>query len=593
MIPICVKPYEDELLYGYFRRLSLLNGYESVYEFETTFFSVRNTTDGRRGKAGVMYGPSFVSGLWHVCHNIRKEGNETFPDFERALSMTPYRSCCQNLDEKRQARLLESVVYLPGPCVPHLIKGEKTIRICPDCIREDTYRYGEAYIHLSHNVPGAEHCKTHGTKLVHVAPPDIRGITAPIGEWLSRTDTTDTAGAEKVKPADTNPSEINPAGTDTSDINSAATDPMETNSTVPQPETVRCPDCGAQYLLHPYSIKTKAPCPACMGNMTAEEILQRRLDALLPGEYEIISPAQDITKTRAGHIPCGSTGKTVSGLLFGNHPACPDCARIEAGNLQRRLGSLPYTVIRVRDNRQSLEILHKTCGRKYTVMSARFMRKPYCPYCDGKKAEQEVDVSLVDPDYVLVGDYVNFKTGITLRHTVCGFQFRTSPSSFIHRGHRCPLCTPKYSLREAMDIIREYSDGSVEVTAETAKRGCLRLRCKDGRRRVMSFREAVFDLTRTEPKWFHLKNRPYVEKPGVKKVVYDEIRKHSRRSKRRGEGVWKYTDGVMGHITTEQEKTASKQLARMGLVKKVSAGTYVYTGNRYERKTENRKEKQS
>ena len=109
----------------------------------------------------------------------------------------------------------------------------------------------------------------------------------------------------------------------------------------------------------------------------------------------------------------------------------------------------------------------------------------------------------------------------------------------------------------------------------------------------MSFREAVFDLTRTEPKWFHLKNRPYVEKPGVKKVVYDEIRKRSRRSKRRGEGVWKYTDGVMRHITTEQEKTASKQLARMGLVKKVSAGTYVYTGNRYERKTEKRKEKQS
>ena len=546
MIPVCTEPYEDELLYGYFGRLSLMNDFDSIYKFENTFFSTENTVFGGKANTGVMYSPSFVSGLWQICRRMREAGNTTFPDFETALSMTPYGACCSQLNEKKQAGLLESILYTQRPCVPRLNRGGKTIQVCPECMREDEKSHGEAYIRLSHNIPGAVFCERHCVRLIRCTTPDIRGTTQP----LTRMCIADTEG-----------------GTNSTQEQDDTGQKM--NHLVPGLVSVKCPDCGTEYPLHPYSVQTKAPCPVCMGRMTDSEILQVRIDALFPGEYKVLSPVRNLAKAQVRHIPCGSVGTLVSSILFGRHTRCYECSRIETNNLQRRLGFAPYSIIRVRDNRQSLELVHDICGRKYTAMSARFMRHPYCPYCDGRKAEQEVDISSIDPGYKLIGEYVNFRTPVMMRHTVCGTEFSTTPSSYIHRGHRCPLCTPKYSIQEALKVIEEYSDGSVQALPEKTKRGYLRLCFRDGKERIVSVREAVFDLTREVPNWFRLKDKPYVEKPGLKKIVYDEIRRYSRKT-----GCWTYTDGIQGHRTTQREKTAAKQLVRMKLVIKTDTGTY-------------------
>ena len=41
IMPVCVRPMEDELLYGWLSRLSLENGYTSIKEFGTRFLAER------------------------------------------------------------------------------------------------------------------------------------------------------------------------------------------------------------------------------------------------------------------------------------------------------------------------------------------------------------------------------------------------------------------------------------------------------------------------------------------------------------------------------------------------------------------------
>jgi len=52
--------------------------------------------------------------------------------------------------------------------VVHYPKRPIGIKLCPDCVKADTLRYGEPYWHRSHNVDGVHYCWIHGVEL-HVA----------------------------------------------------------------------------------------------------------------------------------------------------------------------------------------------------------------------------------------------------------------------------------------------------------------------------------------------------------------------------------------------------------------------------------------
>ena len=47
--------------------------------------------------------------------------------------------------------------------------------------------------------------------------------------------------------------------------------------------------------------------------------------------------------------------------------------------------------------------------------------------------------NLVGDEYTVLGDYVNNKVKILMRHNVCGNEYTTRPNDF-QQGHRCPIC---------------------------------------------------------------------------------------------------------------------------------------------------------
>src|SRR5699024_3712050 len=94
-----------------------------------------------------------------------------------------------------------------------------------------------------------------------------------------------------------------------------------------------------------------------------------------------------------------------------------------------------------------LKVIHMTCGHKYEVRPSNFLDGRRCPECANnqggrRKTTEEVRqeiYDLVGDEFELVGEYVNSKTNITLKHRVCGEDFETRTGNFRKR-RSCPKC---------------------------------------------------------------------------------------------------------------------------------------------------------
>ena len=65
--------------------------------------------------------------------------------------------------------------------------------------------------------------------------------------------------------------------------------------------------------------------------------------------------------------------------------------------------------------------------------------------------------SLVGNEFELLGEFINYKTKIKLKHNKCGTEFSVSPSSFIHQGTRCAVCNNRVKITEDMFKQRLYN----------------------------------------------------------------------------------------------------------------------------------------
>ena len=97
----CARPHKDEFWFGYLMRLADMNGFGSVWEFESRIFY-----SGRPPKrhGGVLY-PSNAA---RICRRL--SGEPLFPDVKTLVErMTTYRHDAARLPVPEQARLLEYI----------------------------------------------------------------------------------------------------------------------------------------------------------------------------------------------------------------------------------------------------------------------------------------------------------------------------------------------------------------------------------------------------------------------------------------------------------------------------------------------------
>ncbi|WP_442637995.1 DUF2726 domain-containing protein [Rossellomorea marisflavi] len=113
------------------------------------------------------------------------------------------------------------------------------------------------------------------------------------------------------------------------------------------------------------------------------------------------------------------------------------------------------------DSKTSVVIHHSECGKEYEVQPRKVRMKKRCHHCHMNKAKdttwyKERVKTLVQDEYEVLGEYVNNKQDIKMKHCKCGHEFDARPAHFLD-GRRCPKC--RMSKGEALiaDVLSQFN----------------------------------------------------------------------------------------------------------------------------------------
>ena len=130
-------------------------------------------------------------------------------------------------------------------------------------------------------------------------------------------------------------------------------------------------------------------------------------------------------------------------------------------NEVKKLVGSEYTVLGEYINSKiKIKMKHNICENEYEVKPNNFLNGTRCPKCYGAtKYTDEVFAKkvkeLVGDEYIVLGEYKNNKTKIKMKHNICGYEFEMRPYSFII-GQRCPLCSHRvpYSTQSFKEKVK-------------------------------------------------------------------------------------------------------------------------------------------
>jgi hypothetical protein len=159
------KPYPDEVIGSVIGRGCYQSGMPLKQMLRCLFDSSRSTV-------------SFL-----MSWDLKRLGVLTGLDAEELLerhTMFPYSVAYMSASEQTRLRAKALKANITEDCLGALTKnishGVLFRRICEDCIADDIAKYGEAYWHRAHHLPGVYLCTTHGTALQNTDIP-LRGRT--------------------------------------------------------------------------------------------------------------------------------------------------------------------------------------------------------------------------------------------------------------------------------------------------------------------------------------------------------------------------------------------------------------------------------
>ena len=253
-------------------------------------------------------------------------------------------------------------------------------------------------------------------------------------------------------------------------------------------------DCGCEFTIMPSSFLKGQRCPLCTMQKVKQEKskgienFRQEIFDLVGNEYTLIDDEYKNahTKVRFIHNECNKEFlMTPNTFLAGNR--CPHCRYIKKGIKSRKTHEQFITDVKnLKGDEYSvlgkyvkcdvkIQMRHNKCGRDFEIFPSWFLSGYGCTHCTNEEIlknktktqeefEQEVK-EITNNNYSVVGEYINTKTKITLKHNSCGTLFDIAPTIFLNTKARCPICTTN-SNGEAS--IRQYLN-SVEIDYENHK----------------------------------------------------------------------------------------------------------------------------
>lgn len=229
--------------------------------------------------------------------------------------------------------------------------------------------------------------------------------------------------------------------------------------------------CGHEWEVKPNGFIGGTRCPKCAGNqrLTTDEY-KSKVYKVVSDEYEVLGNyINSQTKIKIRHNACGYEYDVVpSAFLSGNR--CPKCSNripITTEDFKLKVYDLvgdEYIVLSEYKGKDiKVSIKHNICGTIYNVVPKSFLRGIRCPKCAGvmKSSTKEFKSKVKDltcGEYSVIGEYLNNKTKIEIKHNVCGNTYLVKPNVFLS-GCRCPFCAPnrKYTHQSFLDKVYELT----------------------------------------------------------------------------------------------------------------------------------------
>lgn len=183
----------------------------------------------------------------------------------------------------------------------------------------------------------------------------------------------------------------------------------------------------------------------------------REVYNLVRNEYTFLENyINAITKIKVRHNcdECGNYEYYVKPNHFLTGIRCPKCS----GLVKKTTEIFKKEIFELTDNEYEIlgeyinsstkiKIMHKndSCDNyTYDVTPSKFLTGRRCPRCSGKerkttKSFKNEIFKLVGDEYVVIGEYINNRTPIKMKHSKCNTILEVKPNHFLI-GRRCPKC---------------------------------------------------------------------------------------------------------------------------------------------------------
>lgn len=440
MLPICVRPFDDEFLYGWLMRMAECNGVSGICKFQSDFLSSRKETSKKVPVGTVRL--DYIRGLDHVC----KENGATtsFPDVDFVFRRMSVLYALFPFDSYGKQAMRSQVILRDADNILYdipLNSEVSEIKLCPQCMEEDKLNHGFFYCHTWHQMPETRMCARHGVVLQ--------------------------AAQRKHKLADVDLKQVVPV------------------QLLADPET--------EWELSKFT-KALYDKPLFIDLKSVRTILQRRMENL---GYSGESPYDELAKglRQSGYAVFfqEQTGRGIRRML-----ASP---WIHKENLLRALSFLfpePEVFVReaetagegFRDDfyqyiKENFHLLSpfgqtvfmecKICGNQFHIHPYAIMSGCGCPECDGRLSLEEIvnrQLShLGDGEYELEGRFCGYGNRQSkIRHKTCGVVRKIRPADAVWCRRECG-CTMEADLSRKQEKVDRYSRNFKVIGYESKKWG--------------------------------------------------------------------------------------------------------------------------
>ena len=434
------------------------------------------------------------------------------------------------MEKGQQAKVVNSVFGIQNKLNRSINYMKKSINICPECMKEDIEKFGEPYLHCSHQLFGVQTCYKHkcllyvftGTKgyacdynqkdyteihtkisiesnnayseythalfqaNINANKQIIKNILTErikemgtdqfldeFGKWKYH-DLVDYT-VEKVwnSPKNLLKKELIPMVMFLyPDVNEVI-QKMEEKYLNPIISEYTCSNCGKNYLSTPFLNEELFGCPFCNIDRSEQEILS---DISEKNGYELKSDFKSISgPVTLFHRKCGNvTSITPQNFLF-KKVRCLCETRITREKAKQQIEkSGLFELIEYTNTSSSCKIRAKECGHTFEIYYSNFLRLPRCRICFPKNMTTERLAKRIRKEtkgeYKLVGEYIDADTKIKILHNVCGTITECMPRNYCI-GKVCPVCNAKNENEHWNKMFRNLCNykntfGNMKVSAK-------------------------------------------------------------------------------------------------------------------------------